>query len=318
VVKPAKVGIVPFDILKARLLRGTPTSETRRLVYGESREALDVMNQVKAAIELDDKERIVNVATELLKADPTMPTVERALGLHLSREMMYEQAVALLERSLRFEMSDGTYPFARDVQAVQQLAVSLSALGRNTDAVTWLESLPVEAKNHSETMGIRAGRIKRQWQKKPGNLGIGRRALDMYQAAYESAESAENVDQVLYNGINVAYMRFALDMPHQDMAGAVLKAAIEREDPDYWTLATRAEAHLLLHEFSAAAQWYETAFTEAPFPRYLATTAEQALNILKQLGDAQETKSLRTVIRDAFPLLLEGVPAEEIVPEDAD
>ena len=38
--KPAAVGVVPFDILKKRLLRGTPTAEVRRLVYGESAEAI--------------------------------------------------------------------------------------------------------------------------------------------------------------------------------------------------------------------------------------------------------------------------------------
>ena len=292
------------------------TVEERRLVYGESKEAVDLMNHVRAAIDLEDTKTLLKIAEQFLKEQPTMPAVERALGLHLGRQMQYKEAVALLERCLRFAMTDGTTPFAGDVQAAQQLAVALSALDRNVDALKWLAELPVEAKTHSETMGIRAGRMKREWHKNEKNLRLGRRTLDTYQAAYESARSAQDVDQILYNGINVAYMRFVLEEPHQVIAKAVLTVATGRKDPDYWTLATRAEAYLLIDEYTEAAHWYETAFDAAPFPRYMATTAEQALDIVRRLGDPQDAKPIEAVIGSAFPLLLEGTAGEDLLPDD--
>ena len=307
VVKPGEVGRVPFDILKTRLLRPAPSLEERRVVYGETPEAVEVMNAIRAAVELDKADTLVRIAEKLLADAPTMPAVERALGLELLQQMKYEPAAALLERCLTFRMSDGSTPFARDAQVAQQLAVALSALGRNEDALVTLESLPLEMKSQSETMGIRAGRIKREWDEKRGSARLGRRALDTYRAAYESALAAKDVDQIIYNGINTAYMLFALGEPCEDVARDVLTVAAGRDEPDYWTLATRAEALLLLREFDEAERWYGNAFELEPPPRYMATTAEQGLRIIEALDDAAATAP----VADLLKSILESLPAEE-------
>ena len=307
VVKPAEVGRVPFDILKTRLLRPAPSLEERRVVYGETPEAVEVMNAIRAAVELDKTDTLVRIAEKLLADEPAMPAVERALGLELLQQMKYELSAALLERCFKFEMSDGSKPFARDAQVAQQLAVALSALGRNVDALAALASLPPETKNLSETMGIRAGRIKREWDDDRGKGRLGRRALDTYRAAYESALAAKDVDQIIYNGINTAYMLFALGKPCEDVARDVLTVAAGQDEPDYWTLATRAEALLLLRKFDEAEQWYGNAFELTPPPRYMATTAEQGLRIIEALDDA----AAAAAVADLLKKTLESLPTEE-------
>lgn len=84
-VKPDAVGEVPFRILKHRLLRGSVTAAQRRLIYGESEEAVQEMNRLRAACELADVDEMNDLADKLLANTPSrMPLVERALGLELS------------------------------------------------------------------------------------------------------------------------------------------------------------------------------------------------------------------------------------------
>jgi pimeloyl-ACP methyl ester carboxylesterase/tetratricopeptide (TPR) repeat protein len=307
VVKPALVGRVPFDILKRRLTRPAPSAEERRVVYGETPEAVELMSKIRVAVELEKWDTLVRIAEDLLAGTPTMPAVERALGLELLEQMEYATAAKLLERCLEFEMSDGSRPFAGDARVAQQLAVALSSLGRNEDALVRLESLPLELKGQSETMGIRAGRLKREWDENRNNTRLGSRVLDGYRAAYESALAANDVDQILYNGINTAYMLFELCKSHEHVARAVLKVARGRAEPDYWTLATGAEANLLLGEFQEAERWYGDAFALGPPPRHIATTASQGLLVVERLGRPPGAEKVAELLKSA----LEGIPSGE-------
>jgi tetratricopeptide (TPR) repeat protein len=313
-VKPAVSGELPYRILKQRLLRGGLSAAQRKLIHGESEEAVKQMNRVLAAAELGDVESLLDLAAKLLAATPSqVPRVERTLGLALVDYQQYQAAIGLLTRYLEFKMpDDGSRPFRTDAQAVQQLAVALSAQGDNTGAVAWLESLPADVRNLSETMGIRAGRLKRQWQKSPHMVMVGRRALTLYRTAYESARAAAMLDQVLYNGINTAYMSFALGDPYEDLAAHVLAACASKTAPDYWTLATAAEAYLLLRRYAEALPAYQAAFNLAPVPRYLATTGEQALAIIERQGNPPAALPIRELVLSFFPILKSGaLPVEE-------
>ncbi|MCK4513245.1 hypothetical protein KAW64_15965, partial [bacterium] len=85
-----------------------PSLEERRVVYGETPEAVEVMNAIRAAVELDKTDTLASIAEKLLADEPAMPAVERALGLELLQQMKYELSAALLERCFKFEMSDGS------------------------------------------------------------------------------------------------------------------------------------------------------------------------------------------------------------------
>ena len=283
------------QILKKRLLRGGMTAEQRRLIHGESEEAVLEMNRVSAAVDLGDIEALRDLAHKLLGQSPSqMPRVERALGLALSAYEQYEVAAKLLTRYLDFQMpDDGSRPFSKDAQAAQQLAVTLSGLGDNLSALSRLNSLPPEVRDLSETLGIRGGRLKRQWLLTPNRRAVGLQALNTYRAGYESAKLANDIDQLIYNGINVAYMTFALGEPGSEgIALEVLQCCDQQANPDYWTAATRAEGLLLLRRYADALQAYQHAIGQSPFPRYVGTTWVQASDILRRQGNPPEAQLL--------------------------
>lgn len=299
-VKPNEVGQQPVDILVKRLLRETPTPDELRVIYGHSQDAVDRMRAVQAAAELADVDTLIANADELLQDDVVLPKVEKALGLALGRQSQHERAVALLQRYLNFEL-DGDTPFAGDVQAIQQLAVAESGLGNHTKAVATLKSLPAEYQVDPETLGITAGRLKRRWlESGPPRLpALGRSALDTYRAGYEAAVASDDVDQVLYNGINTAFMSLAMNRPYDELAKIVL-AATDTAGDDYWVAATRAEALLLLGRYEEAETAYNNAFEFSTDSRYLATTGLQAANII----ELQNAPAAAHGIRELFDSML--------------
>jgi len=103
-------------------------------------------------------------------------------------------------------------------------------------------------------------------------------------------------------------MLFALGEPCEGVAREVLAVATGRDEPDYWTLAIRGEALLLLRGFDEAALWYGKAFALAPAPRYVATTAEQGLRIIEALDDPTAVAP----VADSLRSTLEALPAEGV------
>jgi tetratricopeptide (TPR) repeat protein len=284
-VKPETVGRPPLDVVVRRITRPTPTGKELRVVFGHSPEAVTRMRLVEAAADIGNVEVLRQTATELLQGDPTLPTVERALGLALGRQAVYDPAVELLRRYLGFTLDDGSRPFADDARVIQQLAVAESGLGQNTLALATLKSLPGDAALKPETLGITAGRIKRHWLASgpPRVRALARQALDTYRAGYEAAAALDDVDEILYNGINTAFMSLALDEPYAELAETILHVT-DRGGDDYWVAATRAEALLLLQRFDEAADAYKAALERTISARYLASTGLQANNIIDLMG----------------------------------
>ncbi len=284
-VKPEKVGRQPVDVLVRRITRPTPTGEELRAVHGHSPEAVERMHFVQAAAEGGDVDALQATADELLAAGPTLPTVERALGLALGRQSKHATAEQLMRRYLDFTLEDGSQPFAEDVRVIQQLAVAQSGLNLHTAAIATLNSLPGDAQLDPETLGITAGRIKRRWLESgpPQKRALARHALDTYRIGYEAACKEGDNDQILYNGINAAFMSLALGEEHADLATAVLEATTAGGDA-YWVAATKAEALLLLGKYTEAEAAYNEAFERTLDLRYLATTGLQAGNIIELMG----------------------------------
>ena len=115
-------------------------------------------------------------------------------------------------------------PFQTDAQAKQQLAIALSGADDIAGAVALLDSLDPQVKNDPETKGILAGRFKRQWRKSR-KIPIGYRAYRIYREGLDIARDDKNWNQVFYNGINTAFMSFAMgESDYAKYANEVLEA----------------------------------------------------------------------------------------------
>ena len=317
-VKPEKSGDRTLEILKKRLLRGTPTAEELRSLNGESREAVETIAKIQSAAELADLSALRQIAAEFVQKPTQLPTVERTLALALAGQRDHGQAVQLFERYLEFQLTDGSRPFLQDAYVNQQLAISLSALGRNLEANQTLDRLPKDIRADSETMGIRAGRMKREWLENRSNLTAARKAFQTYRAAFVNAKEQCNTHQALYSGINMAFMSFMLDLPHEQLCEELIQLSTSNPAPDYWTFATLAEALLLLQRFEEAAEQYTRTFVEADTPRSLATTAAQAITIIEKLGNPADTAQLRQLIDDTYDSLSNAIDEQNILTEEAE
>lgn len=305
-VKPDIVGDLPYRVLKKRLIRPALTKLQRRLIQGEDEEVIRQIHRIDAATDLDDLETLMEIATKLLNhPESQLPLVDRALGFALLGQEQYSQAADLLQRYVTFKMpesqlpKDQTQPFYSDTQAIQQLAIALSGVGQLTEAVTWINELPPEAREEPETQGVLAGRFKCQWLKSRRSHALGQRTFLLYQAAFQRATELGRQDQITYNGINAAYMSFALgDETYKNLAREVLIACQQISTPDYWTDATRAEAYLLLQEYIDAAKAYREAHYREHPGRYWSSTGQQALDIIERQGNPPEASDIIDLFKD--------------------
>jgi tetratricopeptide (TPR) repeat protein len=288
-VKPTHANSLVYRLLKNCLTRRLPTKEEWETIHGRSKEVVQRINRVRVALDLGDVDDLTEHATDLLKQLPAMmPLVDRALGLALLDYERYEPAVMLLRRYPDFQFpSRGEQPFGNDTQAIQQLAIAFSGAGQITEAVGWLGKLEPELQSNPETQGILAGRFKRQWLKSQSLPRLGERARALYEQAFATAQNVGSKDQAFYNGINAAYMAFALgDVSYSALAEKVRLICEEIKPRDYWASATLGEAWLLLQNYDEAVKAYDAARRhQGQTPRAWSSTGQQALDILRRQGD---------------------------------
>lgn len=271
-VKPRSTNDVIYRIVRQRLTSTTRTAaEHNRIGVEEA----TLMSRVVAARDLGDVETLHLLSAEV--ETTWFAAVARELGLALLGVEQYAESVQLLRRYL--DSSEHRQRPAIDVQAVQQLAIALSGKGDIVDAVAELNRLP---QDDSETLGITAGRFKRQWLKSPQAVRLGWQAHDLYKKAFELARSRSDNDQVIYNGINVAYMNFVLGGQDYSVFAQEVLATCSVEQPSYWNLASKAEAELLVDKVIDAEQSYRQAQRMVPSPRDWNATGQQALDILRR------------------------------------
>jgi pimeloyl-ACP methyl ester carboxylesterase len=300
-VKPASREALAYRVLKKRLQREAPSAQAQALLYGRDAQALQTIHRIQAAVDLGDTDDLKALAKAWLAAPPRWPKVERALGLALLGQSEYALAATLLTRYLDFKWpGTETPPFRDDAEAVQQLAIALSGAGDYRGALARLNDLDPQVRNLSETLGIYAGRLKRHWQA-THSPNVGQRARQLYTTAFEAAQKVADRDQALYNGINAAYLGFALGAPDfSDLARAVLGLCQTHLQPHYWSTVSGAEAQLLLGEYAAATQAYRSALGYAPPHRHLDTTGRQAQDILARQGHPAAAEELTALLAQFF------------------
>jgi hypothetical protein len=168
----------------------------------------------------------------------------KTLGAALLDQKRYVPAAELLSKYLKALGTPAT-----DGVAAHKLAMALSYAGEPAKAVAVIYELPQEIREDPETQGILGGCFKREWikSKKP-DLALS--AREFYTKGLEAAKARSDLAGVIYNGINAAYMELAINgKGHGEVADTVLVALAGNNTPDYWGLATRAEALLLKGDF---------------------------------------------------------------------
>ena len=298
--KPQAAADLVYGVMKRRLTRGNLTAEQWRQVNGESKEAVDLIKRIRAAADLGYTEDLKPMADRLIADSPSrLPRVERELGLTLLNGELYREAAVLLSRYVEFQLPDGSQPFASDAQAVQQLAIALSGAGDLVGAVSRLTQLDTQVQDDPETQGILAGRFKRRWLKDRNAVNIGAQALNIYRKAFASAKATANTEEAFYNGINAAYLDFALGGQDYKSIAEEVRAICEAiQAPDYWSVATLAEARLLLRQYDAALKAYQGARQQQHGPRHWTSTGQQALDIVERQGNPPATQDIVALFRD--------------------
>lgn len=128
------------------------------------------------------------------------------------------------------------------------------------------------------------------------------RARDLYKQALELARQVNRPEQVFYNGVNAAYLGFALGEPDfAPLAEEVLDVCVSLPNPDYWSEATRAECLLLLRRYPEAGEAYASARRHNHEQRHWTSTGQQALDILKRQSDPEEGKTVAGRFRQIRP-----------------
>ncbi|WAC17818.1 hypothetical protein OVA24_11245 [Luteolibacter sp. SL250] len=159
---------------------------------------------------------------------------------------------------------------------VQQMARALAVLGSLDAARGHLDKLAAEEGASAETSGL-LGRVEKDLAAgsttPEGRAQHLQAALANYASGFSSASAAGDSAGAAYCGINAAAISVLLDDP------ATAKEIAERtlihagEGADYYSLATRAEAHLILGNESEARNQYEEAARLACAEKRLADLA---------------------------------------------
>jgi tetratricopeptide (TPR) repeat protein len=287
-VKPDSQNSVVYGVVKARITRPSLSPEQRRQIAGDSKDAVALINEIDAALMLDDRDALLEMGDQLVADKRPLTRVWRYLGLTLLGQQRYGEAASLLRKYLDFALPDQRTPNAEDIEVMQQQAIALSGLGEEGKAVTMLKCVQQKIGEDAETLGILGGRIKRAWLRNESKKQLGFRALEQYRSGLAAAKKAdpEDHDQVLYNGINAAYLGMALGEPEatwSQFVDDVANACTNVVPKNYWSVATEAEVELLMGRYDEAAKRYAAARdTYEPAFREWASTGQQALDIVRR------------------------------------
>jgi len=151
-----------------------------------------------------------------------------------------------------------------DVRLHQLQALALARSGATGPANRMLTALWEGGHTDAETSGMLARTHKDLWLMlcdKCEGAGHLQTAHQLYQAGYENARAAGDIGGGIYNGINAAST--ALLMGDKETAAKLAEevtALCDRRDaPDYWSLASKAEAMLLRQDVATAEALYAKA-----------------------------------------------------------
>ncbi|HEX9735035.1 MAG TPA: tetratricopeptide repeat-containing protein [Thermoanaerobaculia bacterium] len=176
------------------------------------------------------------------------------------------------------------------------LALALSSVGRDDDAIALLKE---SGRNTTDQMGTLGGRLKRRWlaERKRDDA---EEALRLYMGAYAEAKKKKDAAQGFYHAINVAFMELAYKKDKEkakEYARHALGHCAAAEE-DLWRFATEGEANLYLGHDDEAVAGYKKALEYEPKPWQLASMYEQACRVTELLGKPTVSERLRKVFRE--------------------
>jgi len=183
-----------------------------------------------------------------------------------------------------------------DDATVVTLALALSSVGRDDDAIAVLKE---SGRSTTDQMGTLGGRLKRRWlaERKRDDA---EEALRLYTGAYAEAKKKKDAAQCYYHAINVAFMQLAYkkdkDKAKEHAQHALGHCAAAEED--LWRFATEGEANLYLGHDDEAVAGYRKALGYEPKPWQLASMYEQASRVAELLAKPAVAEKLRKVFRE--------------------
>jgi pilus assembly protein FimV len=169
------------------------------------------------------------------------------------------------EHLLALEITEVTIAQTPDADSIplrQQKSRALTALGSTDEARQVLEAIPLGRKDDSETLGL-LGRVFKDLAAAAPNGESRQRFLSdaqkSYQRGFERARDNQDRAGAEYCGINAATMAALLDdkKAAEELARETL--CFSREDDNYYSSATRAEARLILGDEEEASRLYRRA-----------------------------------------------------------
>ncbi len=197
-------------------------------------------------------------------------------------------------------------------ESVVQNALELDKADRQSEAIHLLEEhlgKGKPARKDTDAMGVLAGRLKRRWYAQRSRDDA-RRALELYQGALQISERRNDLPQMYYHAINVAFLAlaFALDYPVAQRFAFRAQTYCRRVPMDsIWPLATLGESHLYLRDNDKAFAAYERAMALHPSPREIRSMRLQAMRVADLLEEQQALAVLATILREPT---VEHLPAQ--------
>tara|TARA_R110001583_G_scaffold13028_1_gene56889 strand:- start:3959 stop:6181 length:2223 start_codon:yes stop_codon:yes gene_type:complete len=146
-----------------------------------------------------------------------------------------------------------------DISGLKQLVFSLEGIDRKDEALEIVTNHPL-AKDNGDLLGIIAGRYKRSYllnySKEDGD-----RSFEYYQKGLDLALKQNNLNQIYYQAINLAFLSIVVNGNETEMlkfANQALEAANACRN-NLWKYATIAEANLYLDNLSVSKEYYAKA-----------------------------------------------------------
>ena len=176
------------------------------------------------------------------------------------------------------------------VKEIVDAALALERIGQRDQAITLLEA---HREYGTDIKGTLAGRLKRIWleTEQPEHA---ERSLALYQ---EALKATKDPDQIYYQAINVAFMKFVFSNDI-DAARSMAELALQNATPagnDPWKSATVAEAHLYFGRVEESLKEYRRLLTLGAELWKLQSASLQAGRIAAKLNNRALAEELEAI-----------------------
>ncbi|MFD2824366.1 caspase family protein [Lacinutrix iliipiscaria] len=180
---------------------------------------------------------------------------------------------------------------ALDKKGLTKLIFALEGMDRRKEALDILNTHDL-AKDNSDLLGILGGRYKRKYLAEY-EAEHGLNAIKYYKQALEIAEGKNDINQIYYHAINLAFLSLIINEDYTQMkvyAEQALEATKKIPLNNMWKLATLGEASLYLGDLEASKSYYKQASKMAGIREKISihTNAYMAYTSMMQTDDPQD------------------------------